>query len=86
MQDPTKQLEPTNSEDQSNASGDVDESTSQSLARLYQKASRAGARVIKANQEEFLCWYQYAEGFENRVIEIRSKDRAVTDPAARSRV
>ena len=46
---------------------DADGSVSQSLARLYQKATRAGLRVTKANQDEILCWYKYAEGFENRV-------------------
>ena len=59
---------------------DADGSVSQSLARLYQKATRAGLRVTKANQDEILCWYKYAEGFENRVREI-----TVTDPTARSR-
>ena len=44
---------------------DADGSVSQSLARLYQKATRAGLRVAKANQDEILCWYKYAEGFEN---------------------
>uniref|UniRef100_U9TFL9 Uncharacterized protein n=1 Tax=Rhizophagus irregularis (strain DAOM 181602 / DAOM 197198 / MUCL 43194) TaxID=747089 RepID=U9TFL9_RHIID len=48
------------------AEEDADGSISQSLARLYQKATRAGLRVAKANQDEiFLCWYKYAEGFEN---------------------
>jgi hypothetical protein len=65
---------------------DGDGSASQSLARLYQKATRAGLRVTKANQDEILCWYKYAEGFENRVREIRSQDTSVTDPTARSRV
>ncbi|CAB4489561.1 unnamed protein product [Rhizophagus irregularis] len=64
---------------------DADGSVSQSLARLYQKATRAGLRVTKANQDEILCWYKYAEGFENRVREIRSQDTSVTDPTARSR-
>ncbi|PKC55230.1 hypothetical protein RhiirA1_446886 [Rhizophagus irregularis] len=64
---------------------DTDGSVSQSLARLYQKATRAGLRVTKANQDEILCWYKYAEGFENRVREIRSQDSSVTDPTARSR-
>ena len=64
---------------------DADGSVSQSLARLYQKATRAGLRVTKANQDEILCWYKYAEGFENRVREIRSQDSSVTDPTARSR-
>src|SRR5436853_3815971 len=65
---------------------DADGSVSQSLARLYQKATRAGLRVTKANQDEILCWYKYAEGFENRVREIRSQDSSATDPTARSRV
>jgi hypothetical protein len=64
---------------------DADGSVSQSLARLYQKATRAGLRVTKANQDEILCWYKYAEGFENRVREIRSQDSSVTDLTARSR-
>ena len=64
---------------------DADGSASQSLARLYQKATRAELRVTKANQDEILCWYKYAEGFENRVREIRSQDSSVTDPTARSR-
>ena len=64
---------------------DADGSVSQSLARLYQKATRAGLRVTKANQDEVLCWYKYAEGFENRVREIRSQDSSVTDPTARTR-
>ena len=64
---------------------DADRSVSQSLARLYQKATRAGLRVTKANQDEILCWYKYAEGFENRVRDIRSQDTSVTDPTARSR-
>ncbi|GES83481.1 hypothetical protein GLOIN_2v1469914 [Rhizophagus clarus] len=64
---------------------DADGSVSQSLARLYQKATRAGLRITKANQDEILCWYKYAEGFENRVREIRSQDSSVTDPTARSR-
>ncbi|RIA80883.1 hypothetical protein C1645_791633, partial [Glomus cerebriforme] len=65
---------------------DADGSVSQSLARLYQKATRAGLRVTKANQDEILYWYKYAEGFENRVREIRSQDSSATDPTARSRV
>ncbi|RGB24119.1 hypothetical protein C1646_676608 [Rhizophagus diaphanus] len=66
--------------------GEKAENVSQSLARLYQKATRAGLRVTKANQDEILCWYKYAEGFENRVREIRSQDSSATDPTARSRV
>ena len=62
-----------------------EDAVSQSLARLYQKATRAGLCVTKANQDEILCWYKYAEGFENRVREIRSQDSSVTDPTARSR-
>ncbi|POG67949.1 hypothetical protein GLOIN_2v1642863 [Rhizophagus irregularis DAOM 181602=DAOM 197198] len=65
---------------------DANGSVSQSLARLYQKATRAGLRVTKANQDEILCWYKYAEGFKNRVREIRSQDSSATDPTARSRV
>ena len=64
---------------------DADGSVSQSLARLYQKATRAGLCVTKANQDEILCWYKYAEGFENRVRDIRTQDSSVTDPTARSR-
>ncbi|RIA83741.1 hypothetical protein C1645_785555, partial [Glomus cerebriforme] len=48
-------------------------------------ATRAGLRVTKANQDEILCWYKYAEGFENRVRDIRTQDSSVTDPTARSR-
>jgi len=66
------------------AEEDADDSASQSLARLYQKATRAGLRVAKANQDEILCWYKYAEGFENRVRDIRSQDSTVTDPTART--
>ncbi|CAB4492551.1 unnamed protein product [Rhizophagus irregularis] len=72
-------------ENDDDAEEDGDGSASQSLARLYQKATRAGLRVTKANQDEILCWYKYAEGFENRVREIRSQDSSVTDPTARSR-
>src|SRR6266496_6420598 len=72
-------------ENDDDAVEDGDGSASQSLARLYQKATRAGLRVTKANQDEILCWYKYAEGFENRVREIRSQDSSVTDPTARSR-
>jgi hypothetical protein len=72
-------------ENDDDAEDDGDGSASQSLARLYQKATRAGLRVTKANQDEILCWYKYAEGFENRVREIRSQDSSVTDPTARSR-
>ncbi|CAG8551575.1 11571_t:CDS:2 [Cetraspora pellucida] len=46
-------------------------------------ATRAGLRVTKANQDEILCWYKYAEGFENRVRDIRTQDSSVTDPTAR---
>ncbi|CAG8640764.1 8126_t:CDS:2 [Funneliformis mosseae] len=46
----------------------------QSLAKLYQKAIRAGLRVAKANQEEILCWYRYAEGCEKRVNGIRANN------------
>ncbi|CAG8666831.1 3391_t:CDS:1, partial [Funneliformis caledonium] len=42
---------------------DADESASQSLARLYQK-QLVRITVAKTNQEEILCWYKYAEGFE----------------------
>ncbi|GET04432.1 hypothetical protein GLOIN_2v1470034 [Rhizophagus clarus] len=38
-----------------------------------------------ANQDEILCWYKYADGFENRVRDIRTQDSSVTDPTARSR-
>ncbi|CAB4390085.1 unnamed protein product [Rhizophagus irregularis] len=67
------------------AEEDADGSASQSLARLYQKATRAGLRVTKANQDEILCWYKYAEGFKNRVRDIGTQDSSVTDPTARSR-
>lgn len=73
----------TNEDEDDEGSGD---SMSQSLARLYQKASLAEKRVTKANQDEILCWYNYAEGFENKVKEIRSNDKAVNDQTARSRV
>ncbi|CAG8723014.1 5733_t:CDS:1, partial [Funneliformis mosseae] len=42
---------------------DADESASQSLARLYQK-QLVRITVAKTNQDEILCWYKYAEGFE----------------------
>ena len=57
---------------------DADGFASQSLARLYQKATHAGLCITKANQDEILCWYKYTE-------EIRSQDSSVTDPTARSR-
>ncbi|PKY61221.1 hypothetical protein RhiirA4_521531 [Rhizophagus irregularis] len=64
---------------------DADGSVFQSLAQLYQKATCTRLRIIKANQDEILCWYKYAEGFENRVREIKSQDSSITDPTARSR-
>ncbi|CAB5210390.1 unnamed protein product [Rhizophagus irregularis] len=63
---------------------DADGSVSQSLARLYQKATRAGLRVTKANQMKFYVGINTLKGFENRVREIRSQDTSVTDPTARS--
>ncbi|CAG8494173.1 14556_t:CDS:1 [Funneliformis caledonium] len=53
---------------------DVGTSVFQSLAKLYQKAIRAGLRVAKANQEEILCWHRYAEGCEKRVNDIRANN------------
>jgi len=50
---------------------------------LRRKATRAELRIAKANQNEILYWYKYAEGFENRVRDIRSQDSSVTDPTAR---
>src|SRR5256885_6979602 len=52
---------------------------SQSLAQLYQKATRAKLRITKANQDEILYRYKYAEGFENRVRDIRTQDSSVTE-------
>jgi hypothetical protein len=57
------------------------------LERPYIKRqlSHEGLCVTKVNQDEILCWYKYAEGFENRVRDIKFQDTSVTDPTARSR-
>ncbi|RIA99237.1 hypothetical protein C1645_811714 [Glomus cerebriforme] len=63
----------------------VNKKNSRSYSRLYQKTTHARLCVTKTNQDKILCWYKYAEGFENRIREIRSQDSSVTDPTARSR-
>jgi hypothetical protein len=63
----------------------VDTPVSQSLARLYQKATRAGLRVAKANQEEILCWYRYAERYEKRVNDIRVNNSRLNEQQAVTR-
>ncbi len=34
------------------------------LVQLYQKAYCAEIRVMKANQNEIMCWNHYGKGFE----------------------
>ncbi|RHZ69772.1 hypothetical protein Glove_278g41 [Diversispora epigaea] len=77
---------PTKGEtDEDDVEGSED-SISQSLARLYQKASLAEKRVTKANQDEILCWYHYAEGFEKKVKDITDNNKKVKDQQARTQV
>jgi hypothetical protein len=66
------------------AEENANSSASQSLAQLYQKAIHVKLCVAKVNQDEILCWYKYAERFENRVKDIRSQDSTVTNSTARS--
>ncbi|CAG8737060.1 1801_t:CDS:1, partial [Funneliformis mosseae] len=61
-------------------------SISQNLARLYKKASLAEKRVMKAKQDEILCWYRFAESFEKRVKEIMNSNSRLNDQQARTRV
>ncbi|RHZ60073.1 hypothetical protein Glove_359g12 [Diversispora epigaea] len=41
---------------------------------------------MKANQDEILCWYNYAEGFEKKVKDIMDNDKKVKDQQARTQV
>ncbi|CAI2179583.1 10213_t:CDS:2 [Funneliformis geosporum] len=50
-----------------------DGASSQSLVRLYQKATRAGLHVTKANQDEILCWYKHAEDKYFNILKGKKK-------------
>ncbi|GET56565.1 uncharacterized protein OCT59_017214 [Rhizophagus irregularis] len=67
------------------AEEDADGSISQSLARLYQKATRAGLRVAKANQDEiFLCWSRvYCEVAQHHLGITETNLRKITQKARR---
>ena len=41
---------------------------------------------MKANQDEILCWYRFAESFEKRVKEIMNSNSRLNDQQARTRV
>jgi hypothetical protein len=63
-----------------------EDSVPKSLARLYQKAMKAGLRATKANQEEISCWYNYAKGCEDRVKAIRESDSRLNGQQAMTQV
>ncbi|RGB36912.1 hypothetical protein C1646_757507 [Rhizophagus diaphanus] len=63
-----------------------EDSVPKSLARLYQKAIKAGLRATKANQEEISCWYNYAKSCEDRVKAIRESDSRLNGQQAMTQV
>ncbi|CAG8630053.1 3414_t:CDS:2, partial [Diversispora eburnea] len=48
--------------------------------------SLAEKRVVKANQDEIMSWYHFAESFEKRVKEIMDGDMRLNGQQARTRV
>ncbi|CAG8667159.1 11917_t:CDS:2, partial [Diversispora eburnea] len=59
---------------------------SQILARLYRKASLAEKQVVKANQDEIMSWYCFAESFKKKVKEIMDNDMRLNGQQAKTRV
>ncbi|CAG8753321.1 17712_t:CDS:2, partial [Funneliformis caledonium] len=51
-----------------------------------EETSLVEKRVMKANQNEILCWYQFIESFEKRVKEIMNSNSRFNDQQARTRV
>ncbi|CAG8538564.1 6352_t:CDS:2 [Ambispora gerdemannii] len=58
----------------------------QKLAHLFYQANTARKNSIKAKREEISSWGCYSERYEDKVIEVRSEDKNLTDKTARSRI
>ncbi|RIA88175.1 hypothetical protein C1645_739594 [Glomus cerebriforme] len=55
------------------------------LANLFYQANNA-KNAIKAKRTEISSWYCYSERFEDKVMELRSEDKKLTDQTARKRI
>jgi hypothetical protein len=56
------------------------------LANLFYQANNAKKNTIKAKRTEISSWCCYSERFEDKVMELRSEDKKLTDQTARKRI
>ncbi|CAG8647569.1 11432_t:CDS:1, partial [Cetraspora pellucida] len=56
------------------------------LAHLLYQACKATKKSIKTKREEISSWGRYSERFEDKVIELRSKDKNLKDKTARAQI
>ena len=56
------------------------------LVNMFYQANNAKKNTIKAKRTEILSWCCYSERFEDKVMELRSEDKKLTDQTARKRI
>ena len=56
------------------------------LANSFCQASVARNKTISAKQTEISLWCYYSEKFEDKVVELRSGDKKLTDQTARKQI
>ncbi|PKB93417.1 hypothetical protein RhiirA5_484006, partial [Rhizophagus irregularis] len=56
------------------------------LANSFCQANDARNRSIAAKREEISAWRLFSERFEDKVVELRSNDKKLTDQTARKRI
>ncbi|CAB4420023.1 unnamed protein product [Rhizophagus irregularis] len=56
------------------------------LANSFCQANDARNRSIAAKREEITAWRLFSERFEDKVVELRSNDKKLTDQTARKRI
>ncbi|CAB5346758.1 unnamed protein product [Rhizophagus irregularis] len=56
------------------------------LANLFYQANNAKKNTIKAKRTEIASWGYYSERFEDKIVELRSEDKKLTDQTARKRI
>jgi hypothetical protein len=56
------------------------------LANSFCQANGARNRSITAKRAEITAWHLFSEGFEDKVVELRTKDKKLADKTARSQI
>jgi hypothetical protein len=73
-----------NNEQEDHAQTDAMAITAKDLASMCQKAMKAEKNAIASNQKEILCWYKYAEAYEEKILDT-VKTSKIAERTARKR-